>query len=284
MAKICVVADSSVGLLPAQAKKENLEIAPLSIFVDEKENKDLIDILPADIIQALKDKKSIKTSQPNLGFLDDMMQRLKAENYDHILVFSIAGFLSGTYSAFDLAAKNNGLTNITIVDTKTAAAPILHLAREARRMADAGKSVKDILAYADKVVQDSKTYLLIDNMDQLVRGGRVKGSVAAVINLINVRVGLAIDVNSTTIDRFAMKRTEAKLFNEVVEDMKKRGVSAKTHVVYFPECAASARVDAMKKALLAWDPNFEVRDLPLPAGISAHVGLNSFGVQPVLKA
>jgi DegV family protein with EDD domain len=284
MAKICIVADSSLGLLPAQAKKENIEVAPLSIFVDNKEFKDLVDISPADIIQALKDKKSLKTSQPNLGALDEMFQRLKAENFDQILVLSIAGFLSGTFNAFDLAVKNNELTNVTLIDMKTAAAPILHVAREARRMADAGKPVADIVAYANKVVNDSKTYLLIDNMEQLVRGGRVKGSVAALINLIKVRLGLSIDVNSTTIDRFAMKRTEAKLFEEVLEDMKKRGVTAKTHVIYFPECAAKGRVDAFKKLLLAVDPKFEVYDLALTGVIAAHVGLNSFGVQAVLKA
>ncbi len=284
MSKICIVADSSVGLLPAEAKKENIEIAPLSIFVDEKEHKDLIEILPQDIIQALKDKKSIKTSQPNLGFLDEMMARLKKENFDHILIFSIAGFLSGTYSAFDLAAKNNELSNITIVDTKSAAAPILHLAREARKMADAGKSVEDILAYATRLVNDTKTYILVDTMDQLVRGGRVKGTVAALINLLKVRLGLSIDVNSTTIDRFATARTEAKLFAEVISDMQKRGVTPATHVLYLPECEASARLEVFTKQLEEAMPGFEVSTLVLPAGITAHVGLKAFGIQPVLKA
>jgi DegV family protein with EDD domain len=284
MSKICIVADSSVGLLPEQAKKANIEIAPLSIFVDEKEHKDFLDILPQDIIQALKDKKSIKTSQPNLGFLDEMMARLKKENFDHIIVFSIASYLSGTYSAFDLAAKNNELTNITIVDTKTAAAPILHVALEARKMADAGKSVEEILEYANRVVEDSKTYILVDTMDQLVRGGRVKGSVAALINLLKVRLGLSIQATSTTIDRFATARTEAKLFAEVINDMKKRGVTPETHVVYLPECEATGRLEAFKKQLDETMPGFEVSTVVLPAGITAHVGLNAFGIQAVLKA
>ena len=283
MSKICIIADSSVSLFPEEAKRLGIEIAPLSVMVDGVEYKDFLDIKPHEVIEALNAKKDLKTSQPNLGFLDQLMERLKGENYDHILVFSIASYLSGTFQAFRLAATTHDLQQITFVDSRTAAAPIRHVAIKAREMADKGESVETILAYADRVFKHSKTYILPDNIDQLVRGGRVKGPVAALINLLKVRLGLYIDYSVNTIEKFDTARTEAKLFSAVVEDMAKRGVSAKTHKVYFPECDASNRVETFKKALEEVIPGCETESIVLPAGIAAHVGLNAFGIQAVLK-
>jgi len=283
MSKICIITDSSVSLFPEDAKRIGIEVAPLSVIVDNVEFKDFIDIGPKEIVEALQAKKSLKTAQPNLGFLDEMMARIKGENFDHILVFSIASYLSGTFQAFRLAATNHDIENITFVDSRGAAASIRHVAIKAREMADKGVSVEIILAYADRVFKDCKTYILPDNIDQLVRGGRVKGPVAALINLLKVKLGLYIDYNVNTIEKFDTARTEAKLFTAVIEDMLKRGVSAKTHKVYFPECDASGRIESFIKLLDESIPGCETEVIILPAGVAAHVGLNAFGIQAVLK-
>ncbi len=283
MSKICIITDSSVSLFPEDAKRLGIEVAPLSVIVDNVEFKDFIDIGPKQIIEALQAKKSLKTAQPNLGFLDEMMERIKNENYDHILVFSIASYLSGTFQAFRLAATNHDIENITFVDSRSAAASIRHVAIKAREMADKGVSIETILTYADRVFKDCKTYILPDNIDQLVRGGRVKGPVAALINLLKVKLGLYIDYNVNTIEKFDTARTEAKLFTAVIEDMVKRGVSAKTHKVYFPECDASGRIDSFVKLMDESIPGCETEVIILPAGVAAHVGLNAFGIQAVLK-
>jgi len=282
MSKICIITDSSVSLFPEDAKRLGIDVAPLSVIVDNVEFKDFIDIGPKEIVEALQAKKSLKTAQPNLGFLDEMMERIKKENYDHILVFSIASYLSGTFQAFRLAATNHDIENITFVDSRSAAAPIRHVAIKAREMADKGVSLETILTYADRVFKDCKTYILPDNIDQLVRGGRVKGPVAALINLLKVKLGLYIDYNVNTIEKFDTARTEAKLFTAVIEDMVKRGVSAKTHKVYFPECDASGRIETFIKLLVESIPGCQTEVIILPAGVAAHVGLNAFGIQAVL--
>jgi fatty acid-binding protein DegV len=70
-----------------------------------------------------------------------------------------------------LAADTHGLTNVHLVDSRSAAAPIRHVAIKAREMADRGESVETILAFADRVFKDSVTYILPENIEQLVRGG-----------------------------------------------------------------------------------------------------------------
>lgn len=284
MKKIAIVTDSSVALTPEEAKKLGIEVAPLSVIIKGKEYRDLIDIGPKEIIEALKNDEAITTSQPNIGFLDEMMEKLKKADYDAILVFSIAGYLSGTYQAFRLAASTHDLNNVHFVDSLSAAGPIRHVAIEARKMADSGASVEEILAYADRVFKDTVTYILPDNLDQLRKGGRVKGAVATLSNLLKIKLCLYIDAHVSTIEKFDTNRTEIKLFNAIYDDLKKRGFSAKTHKVYLPECDATERLNSFIAYLNDKEPGTQTEIIPLPAGISAHVGLNAYGIQTALKA
>lgn len=284
MAKICIVSDSSISLFPQEAKKLGIEIAPLSIMINGKEYKDLINITPSDIKKSLKAGDDITTSQPNLGLLDEMFERIKKENYDHVIVYTIASYLSGTFNAFTLAVNNLDMKNVTIVDTKSAAGPIRHVTLEARRMADEGKSVEEILKFTQAVIENSITYILPDNLEQLRKGGRVKGAVATLSNLLKIKLCLYLDYKTTNIEKFDTSRTESKLFAGILEDLRKRGFSAKTHKLYFPECDASERVESFLKFLAEQEPNTDTEVIVLPAGIAAHVGLNTYGVQLALKA
>ena len=283
MNKIAIVVDSSTSLTQVDAKQLNILVAPLSINVHGKEHADLVDIFPEDILHALEAKDEIKTSQPNLGLLDTMFKQLKADNYDHIFIYSIAGHLSGTYQAFNLAASTNNLSNVTIIDTQSACGPIRHMAIATKKLNEEGKSVKEIEARMKQMVESSITYILPENLDQLVRGGRVKGTTAALSNLLKIKLCLYLDSKTTAIEKFATERSEFKLYNTIYADMLKRKVDSKTHVIYTPGMAAEERIAGFRKFLLEKDSNFEINDLVLPAGIAAHTGLGTFGIQAVLK-
>jgi DegV family protein with EDD domain len=283
MNKIAIVVASSTSLTQSDAKQLNILVAPLSINVHGKEHADLVDIFPEDIVRALEAKDEIKTSQPNLGLLDVMFKQLKADNYDHIFVYSIAGHLSGTYQAFNLAASSNDITNITIIDSLSACGPIRQMAIATKKLNEEGKSVKEIEARMKQMVETTVTYILPENLDQLVRGGRVKGSTAALSSLLKIKLCLYLDSKTTAIEKFATERSEFKLYNTIYADMLKRGVDPKTHIILIPGTAAEERSAGFKKFLLEKDAAFEIIDLVLPAGIAAHTGLGTFGVQAVLK-
>lgn len=283
MKKIAIVVDSSTSLTPVDAKQLNIFVAPLSINVYGKEHADLVDIFPEDIMRALEAKEEIKTSQPNLGLLDAMFKKIKADNYDHIFIYSIAGHLSGTYQAFNLAASTNNITNITIIDSLSACGPIRQMALVTKRMNEEGKSIQEIEDFMSHMVETTVTYILPESLDQLVRGGRVKGATAALSSLLKIKLCLYLDQHTTSIEKFATERSEFKLYNAIYTDMLERGVNPKTHIILLPGLAAEERIAGFKKFLVEKDPNYEIKDLVLPAGIAAHTGLGTFGVQAVLK-
>lgn len=283
MPKIAIVTDSSTAITPEEAKALGIFVAPLAVFIDGKDYMDFVNVQPTDIVEALKARKDIKTSQPNVGALDELFQKLKAEKYDHIIAISISSALSGTFQSFRLAASSNEIDNFTLIDTLSAASPLRHTAKEAKKMADAGKSVDEIVAFVEKVVKDSMTYILPDSLDQLIHGGRVKGATAVLGQLLKIKLCLKIEYNVPAIEKFDTARTDVKLFQAIVEDFGKRNFKPATHKVYLPQCESMARVEAFKAYLDDKIPGFEYEVIALPAGIAAHTGF-AFGVQPVLKA
>lgn len=284
MTNICVITDTSVSLMPEEAKKLGIVLAPLSVIINGVEGKDLFEVMPEDVVKALKNGDSLSTSQPNLGFLDEMFENLKGDEYEHIFVLSIAGHLSGTFSAFQLAANSHEVKNITFVDSKSAAGPIRHVAIRLKEMAKEDKSIEDMKAYIQSAFESSATYILPESLEQLRKGGRVKGSVATLSNLLNIKLCLLLAWETNEIEKFDTNRVELKLYKAIYEDMLKRGYSAKTHKIFLPHAEGMNRVEKFKAFILEKEIDADLEVINLPAGIAAHVGLGTFGVQTVLKA
>ncbi len=283
MARICVVADSSIALMPDEAKKLGIELAPLNIIIDGVSGVDLFEVSPEQVEDALRAGKDVSTSQPNLGFLEEMFARIKSENYDHIFVYALAGYLSGTFNVLQLAANNIDINNITFVDTKSAAGVVRHIAQRTIELANEGKSIEEIEAYARKASETSITYVLPENLEQLRKNGRVKGAVAALSNLLKIKLCIYLAWETEEIEKFGTDRNERRLYQSIYEDMIKRGFNTDEYMIYLPDCDGSARVEQYRKFILEKEPNITIETMVLPAGIAAHVGLGTFGVQVVLK-
>ena len=283
MRKIAIVADSGTNITPEQAKALGVYIAPLQVIIDGTEYQDLINLQPQDIIEALRAKKDIKTSQPNVGIIENLFHTLKAANYDHILVISLSSVLSGTWQTFNLAAANADVQDmVTIIDTFSVCGPNRHAVEVAKKLADEGKSVEEIVNIVNIIAKDSRTYILPDNLEQLIRGGRVKGATALLGTLLKIKLLLKIDHEVPSIEKLDTARTDVKLFQAIYEDMKARGNTPKTHKIYVPACEAADRVQAFINYVNDKEPGYEFEHIVLPAGIAAHTGF-AFGVQPTLK-
>lgn len=283
MSKIAIVTDSNSTITPALAKELGVFVAPIQVNIDGTEYRDMIDVFPQDVVDALKTHKVIKTSQPNIGFVEDLFLKLKAEKYDHIIAISLSSVLSGTYQTFRLGSINAEVENMcTIIDTLTTCGPCKQAVLVAKRMVDEGKSVEEIVNIVNAISKDSKTYILPDSLEQLIHGGRVKGATALLGTLLKIKLVLTLDYLVPTIEKMETGRTDIKLFQAVVEDMKARGNTPKTHKIYVPSCESFDRVEAFKNYLNEKEPGYEFEHIVLPAGIAGHTGF-AFGVQPALK-
>lgn len=282
MSKICIVTDSSTGISKEVAEKLNIIVAPLSIIVDEKEYQDQVDMNAAQLITLLKAGKVPTTTQPNLGLLDTMMERLKKENYEHIIVFALNSYLSGTYQAFQLAADTHELKNVTVVDTLTLAGPLKDIAMQAAKMAKDNASKEDILAMAKTIMTMTKSYLYPHTLEQLKRGGRVSATAATLSSLLKIKPLLILANGGKTIEKEATARTENKIFELIIQGFKDDGIQAGKNKLHVLHCEGEEIAEKFIALANEAFNGIEIEIAELPAVLAAHAGIKSVAVQSSL--
>lgn len=284
MSKICIITDSAISMDPTEAKALGVIVAPLSVMVNGREYKDYIELDTRQLHQFLREKADIKTSQPNLGLLQEIMGELKSANYDDVIVFPLSRHLSGTYQAFVLSTLQNEMTNVTIVDTGTLVGPQRYVALKAAEMAAQGKSKQQILTFAERVFNDTVSFIVPETLDQLKRSGRISSAAATLSAILKLKVSLILENRGTTIGKFETARTDGKLYSAITDKMKAIGFNPKSHMVFVPHADGLEQAEKFVVHLQREFPGVEVEYLELPAAVSAHAGLKTYAVQIVLKA
>lgn len=283
MRKICIVTDTASGLTSNEAIVNNIVLVPLSVLVNGKEYQDYFELTYNKLNDFLRAKADIKTSQPNLGLLNEVMVNLKSKDYDDILIFPISSKLSGTYQAFILATLQNQMTNVSIVDTGTLVGSQRYVTLCAAEMAKAGKSKEEIINVIMRILRETITYVLPENLDQLKRGGRISSNAATLSSLLKVKIGLVLGNYGDAFEKFATTRTDEKLFQTIFESMKKEGFNVDSHKAYILHAEGIPKLDKFISSFNRAFPNANYEIYDLPSVIAAHAGLNTVAIQFIQK-
>ncbi|MDD8049011.1 MAG: DegV family protein [Thomasclavelia sp.] len=283
MEKYLVVTDSTSALDKENAKKYNIELVSLSVIDRGKEYKDQVDISTDEFYTLLKEGEVPSTSQPNTGYLVELMEGWKKENYEAILVFTCSCDLSGTNNGFHLAADTVGLDNITIYDTRSIGAPVMDMAIRAKRMADEGASVEEIVKDLDKRIDKSFSFLYPNNFTQLSKSGRLSPAAARVASLFKIRALLSLEDGGRFIDKYALCKTELKIFKNIISKFKEDGVNSQDYKIYILHADNTETASKLELAFKAAFMGIEIETYKLPPVLTAHGGMKCVAAQYVYK-
>lgn len=181
---IHLVTDSTSDLPKELIDKYKITVIPLTITIDGQDYLEGIDISPDEFISKMLSSKELpKTSMPSPGVFEDTF-RMLSENGD-VLCLTISSGLSGTYQSACLASENvNG--NVRVIDTLAGSLGHGLQLIEAGELIKEGKSLDEIGNHLEKMKRQSKIYILLDTLENIVKGGRLskfQGSMAKVLNI-----------------------------------------------------------------------------------------------------
>lgn len=185
MAKIKVVTDSTIDLTLEEAEKYGIEMIPLCINIDNETYLDRVELTPTDFIEKMKNSKELpKSSQPAIGSFVEVYERLVSEGYD-VISIHMTGGMSGTVRAAESAAQMvEG--NITVVDSMYITKALSFQVFEAVKMIEEGHTVEEIVARLEEVRQNTNLFVVVDTLENLVKGGRIgrgKGLIGSLLNI-----------------------------------------------------------------------------------------------------
>ncbi|HEL2028244.1 TPA: DegV family protein [Streptococcus suis] len=136
------------------------------------------------------------TSQVNVGQFEEVFEAVAKEGQE-VLYLAFSAALSGTYQsaviARDMVMDQYPDAVITIVDTKAATIGEGYLVMKAAQARAAGKSLAETKALIEDLVPRLRTYLLVDDLNHLVRGGRLSKAAALIGGLVNIKPLLALN-------------------------------------------------------------------------------------------
>ncbi|MBS4217378.1 DegV family protein [Bacillus sp. FJAT-49711] len=186
MRKIKIVTDSTCDLSKEEVKQLNIHVIPLSITIQGETYLDRVDITPKEFMEKMKASEELpKSSQPAVGEFLKLYDEL-GEDGSEILSIHLTGKMSGTVDSARAAAKMSD-SKVTIIDSLFISKALAFQVREAAKMSDEGKTMEEILTSIEKVRLGTKLYVVVDTLENLVKGGRIGKGKAMIGSLLNIK-------------------------------------------------------------------------------------------------
>lgn len=193
-----IVTDSTSDLPTGWAQEHGVTVLGLTINLDGKTYETVGDNrLTSDfLLEKMEAGSQPTTSQVNVGQFEEVFQAAaKAEEAVLYLAFSAA--LSGTYQsaviARDMVLDQYPEAVITIIDTRAATIGEGYLVMKAVEARAIGKSLKETVALIEELSPRLRTYLLVDDLNHLVRGGRLSKAAGLIGGLVNIKPLLSLN-------------------------------------------------------------------------------------------
>lgn len=188
MKKVAIVTDSTAVMGKEFIEKSsNLYTVPLQILFGEDVYRDGIDLTSEEFFSKIGQNSVLPTtSQPSVGAVLELFEEL-TENYDEILYITISSNISGTYNTGLLARNQVPEKKIEVYDSLNTSVIQKMLVMKALELADKGTHIDSIIKKLNKMRENSRIYLVVDDLKHLGRTGRVNNMGAIVGALLKIK-------------------------------------------------------------------------------------------------
>lgn len=279
MEKIAIISDVNAGLDYIGYDAGIPVLRSIINFGDEH----LVDgkeILADEFYERLKTSPIIpSTSAPTVGEAMELIEKLIDEKYTDVIMYSISYQLSSIGQMVEtLIDEYKDQIRIHVVDTKHATYMQGYIAVTAKRMVDEGKSVQEILTRSYQLINNSHAYFVVDNLNFLVKNGRITGAAGFLGGLLKIKPVLEITKDGRIVS-FEKIKTHRKAVERAIELIEHETKDAKKLALFVFH---TVREDDAKKIAsyleekITCEKTIEVHMIT-PA-VGAHIGLGVLGI------
>lgn len=268
-----ILTDSTTDLSEKWVAEHDVTILGLTIQLDGVtyetvgENK----LTSKTLLEKMKAGSQPTTSQINVGQFEDVFREY-AKVGTPLLYVAFASLLSGTYQsavmARDIVLEDYPQAVIEILESRAASMGEGLLVMKAVEARSEGKSLSETLDILLALRPKVQTYFLVDDLNHLVRGGRISKTAAMIGSLASIKPIIAVQADGS-LKPIAKVRGKKKAQAECVRMLLENIADDRAVIAH-----ADADQDAenLKEQLLADGRVKEVLIEPLGPVIATHVG------------
>lgn len=280
--KIAIVTDTNSGISSDEAEKEGIYLLPMPVIIDGKSYLERTDIHTEQLYEAMEKECSISTSQPSPESVTKLWDSILEQGYDEIVHIPMTSGLSGScQTARMLAGEYEG--KVFVADNHRISVTQREAVLEAKRMADAGNTAKEIQELLEKNAFLASIYLTVESLKYLQKGGRLSPSAAMLGTILNIKPILSIQ--GEKMDAFAkvrgMKKCESRMIEAIQNDIASRFADVSPEKIRLHVAGTLQQTEDImrwKDSVQGAFPMTQVEYFPLPCSIATHVGPGCLGI------
>lgn len=276
---IKLIADSTCDLSDEILAKYKIDIAPLIINIEDKDYRDRVDITPDNFYKMMSTlKKNPTTGMPSPTVFLNLFEKAIEDGYDEILCICMSSGTSGSYQSCELAKTmfldEHENFKIYVVDSKSMSHGSGYLLMKSAMMIEKGLSFNEIINFNEKYKTNIKHFLSVDDLDHLIRSGRLTNASAFIGKLLRLKPIMSMRKGKGAI--VAKERGRKKVLNHYVNEFKKRVNLELTDFIIIGYTSDIIYAENLKAKLIeesGFDGDIYMMQMGVSVGV--HVGLGA---------
>ncbi len=272
---IALVTDSIADLPKSLMDKYQIHLLPLNLVMEGTSYLDKTTMTAEIFYDILDDLEEYPSSaQPSPKVIEHLYSSL-LENYDEILVISVAKEQSGTNNLFQQAAKKMAGPGkrIHVIDSKQNSGAEGLLVMKAAEMIHNGESMDEIIQEIEFLRDRTQILVSVNTLKYMVKSGRLSKTGGILGKLINLKPVVSLDekgAGSIADMAFSIKSNTKKIMNRMKAYDEKHKITRYAIVhANNPERAEEYRKQCVE--ILKSEPEY-MMNISTIVGISAGVG------------
>ena len=228
-----IITDSACDLPKELIEEYEIDIIPIRVY-DEKDTEyfDGETLMPSDLFQKMRDGMSFKTSLPAYESIKKTFMK-NAESETPCIYLSFSSELSGTYQSTVLIMneikEEFPSFDIAAIDTKCASLGQGLVVLKAAKLAKEGIEKEELVEKLQQYATHVEHIFTVDDLQYLVRGGRVSKVAGFVGGLLNIKP--ILNVEDGKLIPLEKIRGSKKVFKRMTEIMDERGVDLENQII-----------------------------------------------------
>ena len=281
MKKVAVITDSNSGITQKEGKSLGINVIPMPFTINGEIFLEDINLTQDDFYKMLEAGAEISTSQPAVGDILDLWDRVLAD-YDEIVHIPMSSGLSSSYQTAAVLAEDYG-GRVRVVNNQRISVTQKQSVFDALKLSQSGKSALEIKEILEKTKFESSIYITLETLKYLKKGGRITPAAAALGDILKLKP--VLQIQGEKLDAFAKARTKkmAKkiMINALRNDFENRFKVPENGEGMHIEMAYTSNKDEIMEfyeELKEIYPNHNVIIDPLSLSIACHIGPGAIAV------
>ncbi len=175
--RVAIVTDSTAYLPDSVVAACDIAVVPLQVIVGATAYVEGSHVTSRTVAKALRAWQPVSTSRPAPAAFLSAYGRAADAGYDAVLSLHLSAEMSGTYDSAVLAAREAPLP-VRVLDSRTLGMGLGYAVLAAADSADAGATLDEVAAAAEKRAAASDVIFYVDTLEYLRRGGRIGAGAA----------------------------------------------------------------------------------------------------------